>query len=223
MPYTYFLRNRITGEKYYGVRYAAGCDPAELWVTYFSSSKVVKRRIAEYGKDSFEAEVRKSFATGRQARNWEERVLRRLNVLRRSDWLNQNVCGKFLKEGPKSLETRKKMSKAAVVFNARRKKEGWHPPARTEEYCRAVSERLSGVPKSASHIAHMGVHRNNSRVVKCPHCGKRGQYVNMKRWHFENCKSLGKGRKLYTCPHCGARKALPGVMRHHFDNCKKKD
>ena len=98
MAYTYYLKNKITGEKYYGVRYAKDCNPAELWVTYFSSSKVVARRIASYGNDSFEFEIRKVFETGQQARNWEERVLRRLDVLRRPDWLNQNVCGKFLKE-----------------------------------------------------------------------------------------------------------------------------
>ena len=26
--------------------------------------------------------------------------------------------------------------------------------------------------------------------LECPHCGKRGNVSNMKRWHFENCKNL---------------------------------
>ena len=29
--------------------------------------------------------------------------------------------------------------------------------------------------------------KNNSEAV-CPHCGKKGQYRAMKRWHFEKCK-----------------------------------
>jgi hypothetical protein len=30
--------------------------------------------------------------------------------------------------------------------------------------------------------------KRNSLVVSCPHCGKTGQYTNMKRWHFDKCK-----------------------------------
>lgn len=33
-----------------------------------------------------------------------------------------------------------------------------------------------------------GTHPNSSTT--CPHCGKVGQYRAMKRWHFDNCKSL---------------------------------
>ncbi len=222
MPYTYYLRNKITNEKYYGVRYAKNCDPSELWATYFSSSKIVAGRIASYGKDSFEFEVRKVFATAQQARNWEERVLRRLDILHRTDWLNQNVCGKFLKDGPKSPKTRKKLASATRADWERRKKVGWHRPAFTKEERATISKRLTGVPKTEEHVAHMKSRWHSRKVVKCPHCEKTGQYANMKRWHFENCKTLGGERKLYKCPHCGARKALPGVMRHHFDRCKKK-
>ena len=28
----------------------------------------------------------------------------------------------------------------------------------------------------------------NKRKAVCPHCNKEGQHVNMKRWHFDNCK-----------------------------------
>ena len=27
-------------------------------------------------------------------------------------------------------------------------------------------------------------------VVECPHCGKSGAMNTMKRWHFDNCKSM---------------------------------
>jgi len=32
--------------------------------------------------------------------------------------------------------------------------------------------------------------KENNRKVCCPHCGKEGQYAVMKRWHFNNCKSI---------------------------------
>ncbi len=28
------------------------------------------------------------------------------------------------------------------------------------------------------------------KTVKCPHCGKEGGILNMKRWHFDNCKEI---------------------------------
>jgi hypothetical protein len=28
----------------------------------------------------------------------------------------------------------------------------------------------------------------NKKMLECPHCNKTGNYGNMKRWHFENCK-----------------------------------
>jgi hypothetical protein len=89
IPYTYYLFHRPTGKKYYGVRYAKTCDPADLWVRYFSSSKKVKALILEYGKDSFVAEVRKTFFEVRSARLWEHNVLRRLKAVTSVTWLNE--------------------------------------------------------------------------------------------------------------------------------------
>lgn len=46
-----------------------------------------------------------------------------------------------------------------------------------------------GSPK-ASNLKRMaeGKHIQNS-IVTCPHCGKEGNYMVMKRWHFDKCKS----------------------------------
>ncbi len=33
--------------------------------------------------------------------------------------------------------------------------------------------------------------KKNQKIITCPHCGKEGQGAsNMKRWHFDNCRSL---------------------------------
>jgi len=214
MPYTYYLRNKITGEKYYGVRYAKGCHPSELWVTYFSSSKYVLQRIVEYGRASFEAEVRKEFETVAKARNWEERVLRRLNILRREDWLNQNICGKYLWTGKQRPEhIRKRIARMAIT----RRRRGWRNPPHTQEWRDAIARSLKGVAKTKDHRARMGCHKLNRKTVRCDVCGKSGQYVNMKRWHFENC---GKKPEQLICP-CGYRGVAPNILRYHFDNCKK--
>lgn len=87
-PFTYYLFHRPTGRKYYGVRYAKNCHPRDLWTTYFSSSSRIKALIQEHGEASFDVEVRKTFETKDEAMRWENRVLQRLKVVTRSDWLN---------------------------------------------------------------------------------------------------------------------------------------
>lgn len=56
--YVYLVRNKITQEFYYGSRYKnrdLGRLPKDdLWVHYFTSSKLVKLLIEDHGKESFE-------------------------------------------------------------------------------------------------------------------------------------------------------------------------
>ena len=89
MAYTYYIKCLATNQHYYGVRFAKKCSPDDLWVTYFTSSKYVKELIKKYSKDGFLFEVRKVFSSSKKAREWEHRVLRRLNVVNRTDFLNK--------------------------------------------------------------------------------------------------------------------------------------
>ena len=57
IPYVYIIKNKTTKMKYIGVRYAKGCNPADLWVSYFTSSSLVKKLIAQFGKDDFVVKV----------------------------------------------------------------------------------------------------------------------------------------------------------------------
>lgn len=116
--YTYCLYHKPTGKKYYGVRYKKNCDPSDLWNKYFSSSKEVKKLIEEYGINSFEYEIRKTFDDKFKAIEWEKKVLRRLKVETNDRWLNKRIpnanvtyCasrGMFGKKHTK--ETKNKMS-----------------------------------------------------------------------------------------------------------------
>ena len=94
IPFTYLLKHIPTNKYYYGVRYRKGCHPKDLWKTYFTSSKKVKSLIKKYGKKSFIFEIRKTFKTQQQALNWEHKVLKKMKVVYRNDFLNQtdNKC-----------------------------------------------------------------------------------------------------------------------------------
>ena len=88
VPYTYLLKHIPTGKFYYGCRFAEGCNPSEFWVSYKTSSKYVKQLVEQYGEDSFQYEIRKTFSDKQSARTWETKVLKKLNVVVREDFLN---------------------------------------------------------------------------------------------------------------------------------------
>lgn len=87
MAYTYLVICKPTGEWYYGVRYAG--QDGDIWKTYFTSSNHVHDLIEKYGKDAFNAEVRKVFDDPRAALAWERKVLMR--VLGRPGCLNKSA------------------------------------------------------------------------------------------------------------------------------------
>lgn len=89
MPYTYYIYHQPTNQHYYGARWAKDSHPSDFWVTYFTSCKEVKRLIEHYGAESFNVQIRRVFVTGEEARQWEHKVLKRLKVSKRRDWINK--------------------------------------------------------------------------------------------------------------------------------------
>jgi hypothetical protein len=146
-PFTYYLYHKPTGKKYYGVRTARGCHPNDLWNTYFSSSELVKQLILEYGEDSFDFQIRKTFKNKRDALLWERKVLIKLKASMSDDWLNRNNGGGA---GSHTEETREKISKNNAKY--------WKGKTRpelskkfkghkvTEETKKKISEALKGKP-----------------------------------------------------------------------------
>lgn len=61
----------------------------------------------------------------------------------------------------------------------------------TEKTKQKISSANKGVSKTFTeeHKKNLRCHKNNSIRVTCPHCNKVGQLTNMKRWHFDKCKS----------------------------------
>lgn len=91
MPYTYLLTHKPSGRRYYGVRTAHTLAPEEdLWREYFSSSDLVLAIVEAEGRAAFNFEIRKVFTQAEAAVAWETRVLKRMRVKEREDWLNRN-------------------------------------------------------------------------------------------------------------------------------------
>ena len=92
-----------------GVRYARGCHPDDLWTTYFTSSKYVQEYRKKHGEPDV-IEVRQTFNDSLQAREWEERVIDRVDAVKSTRWLNRQNAGKEFIGGTRSEEHKKKLS-----------------------------------------------------------------------------------------------------------------
>ena len=78
-PYTYLIGWSDLSKFYYGVRYAKECHPDELWSKYFTSSKHVARFRNKYGEPDI-VQIRRTFSDREDAKNWENKVLLRMNA-----------------------------------------------------------------------------------------------------------------------------------------------
>jgi hypothetical protein len=88
IPYTYLIGWSKLNLYYYGAQYSKKCNPRNLFVTYFTSSKVVHNLIKLHGSPDI-IEIRKVFSSKDSALIYEHKVLRRLDVKNRKDFLNK--------------------------------------------------------------------------------------------------------------------------------------
>jgi hypothetical protein len=93
--YTYLLKFKPENKFYYGVRFKnvrLNRHPEDdFMIHYTTSSEQINNLIIEHGVDAFEWEIRKTFDTANQAIAWETKVLTRLMVKDRVDFLNKTV------------------------------------------------------------------------------------------------------------------------------------
>ena len=112
IPYTYLIGWPELDTWYYGVRWRPGCDPTDLWVKYFTSSKHVKAFRAQHGEPKV-IRITRVFAEPAEARKWEHRVLSRLKADVNPKFLNKTVDNVPTMLGRKhSEETKKKIREA---------------------------------------------------------------------------------------------------------------
>lgn len=60
----------------------------------------------------------------------------------------------------------------------------------SDSHKRKISESMKGICHSRAAINKQSATKkeNYKETVSCPHCGKEGSPLGMKRWHFDNCK-----------------------------------
>jgi hypothetical protein len=114
IPYTYVIGWSKQKKYYYGVQFGKSAHPDNLWKTYFTSSKNVKKFVENYGDPDI-IEIRKTFSTSSKAREWETKAIQRMGLVENQNWLNKtDNTSKFYfegKRGPRSKEHTEKLRK----------------------------------------------------------------------------------------------------------------
>lgn len=145
IPYTYLIGWPALNMWYYGVRYARDCNPVELWQTYFTSSSHVAKFVEEHGNPTH-IEIRKIFTEVSIAQLWEHRVLKRMNVITRTDFLNKtdnkSIAPQYGNNNPATRPEVKAKISATVTKVAKRGDD--HPRRTNPEKYAHLSELFKG-------------------------------------------------------------------------------
>lgn len=163
VQYTYTIKFLPTGQMYHGSRTAEGCHPSELWVTYFTSSNIVKDLIKKYGEDSFTI-IDIEEHPNNDAYDKETKFLVENNCSESDEWLNMSN-NEFSKCHSSELVKSRMLYKYGVEHNmqlpfvrekiSKANKEHWKNP----EY-RKKRKRLYFEKHGVTH------HMHNKDVVK---------------------------------------------------------
>lgn len=147
MAYVYFLKNKTTGLKYIGIRYAKNCKKEEFWVSYFTSSKIIKTLIELYGKEDFEYRIIREFECGYEALKYENK-LNRLAVTKK-DYCNlhYNFIGEQSKEQFTSVLDKQKKSASLYGKLSYLNKTGIHKFSKEEKkiFCKMGGYKAAAI------------------------------------------------------------------------------
>jgi len=227
-PYTYLVGWKEHNKYYYGVRYAKDCSPEDLWNGYYTSSKYVKEFRQQNGEPDI-VEVRQTFNSVDKAREWECKVLTKLDVTQKEEWLNQsNNVSVVL-----TSTMLKKRWKDGVYANRQR------PDDMNERTGRALKEKWKNEPHHCLGSVLTKEHKRNistgvrtskkyRNAVDNDLLKNRGKDNGMYgKKHTEETKNKisksAKNRKKQQCVHCEGL-FLPALLsRWHNDNCKLKE
>lgn len=212
LPYVYKLVHKITGEYYFGCRWANKLpSSSDLGTKYFTSSKHVKNNF-----DEFDILILAEFFDYNDAWLFEQSLIH-------ENWADDLILNKHYSVGNKHHyvsddETRLKqrMSKLGEN-NPNYGKETWNKhvrgykmPVRSEEYKKQSSLRQIGrtfssetktkMSISAKERAHKSNPKQMRKICKCIHCGIETTMGNIKRWHNDNCKLRSEIIQCSTLP-----------------------
>lgn len=243
IPYTYLIGWSTRNKWYFGCRYSKLCNPSDLWMNYFTSSKHVAKYRIQYGEPDI-IQVRQQFVSADKCRVAEHKVLRRLKVVNNPKWLNKTDNVSISQEsalvGRKNRPSRKGVPcpaisaalKGRVPWNkglvgdhrcaaaakktaaTRKLRDNYHACNKGVEMPEEQKKKLRGKVKSDDHRAKISIARTGQPAHN------KGVPMSAEQKKKLSIKQKGKQFEKKTCPHCGTVGGGPNMSRFHFDNCK---
>jgi hypothetical protein len=149
MPYVYKIAWSTAKTWYIGCRYAPECSPEDLFSSYFTSSKHVKKFRHLHGDPDI-IEILSIFETGEAARSYEQQILTAASAAQDPLSLNRHNGGKNFYGGEITAAHKEKLRQAALG-----KKRGPHTAAHKEKLRQAGlgKKGRKGTPLPAAHKA----------------------------------------------------------------------
>lgn len=191
IPYTYVVKCP-DGTAYYGAKYGKTANPATFWKDYFTSSATMMEKIEQYGKDSFDYEIRRTFDNAQECLDWEHKVLRRLNAAKRDDMVNKTIGG--------ATDIAGNMIEAGTHHTLDMEWQKKH-----SNFCNPEWQREHGKV-----VAEYWANRTE------PHPATKPENREITRQTQERLLSEGNHTftKKKTCPDCGLKSSPSGIARH---------
>lgn len=154
IPYCYYISWSKENKHYYGVKYGRDANPSTFWTKYFTSSRYVESMREKCGEPDI-IEVRKTFNTADEAVLWEEKVIRRLGIVRDTKWLNRNNTSTGTKgiinvpktEAQKEHQRQQILGKKHTQETKNKIAEGLRNYKRTEKHQQNINNSLKGIKK----------------------------------------------------------------------------
>ncbi len=189
-PYTYLIGWPEHHMWYYGVRWRPNCDPSDLWVKYFTSSKYVKAFRLQHGEPSI-IQIRKTFTEPAKARAWENRVLCKIKADVNEIFLNKSINTTPSMQGRKhSEETKRKIRESNLGLKRSDKTRENISKAHLKKYAEGFTEsKETRLKKSLSHLG----------IAKSLECRANTAKSKIGRKHWINHET-GEGKSTYECP-----------------------
>lgn len=242
-PYTYLIGWTGQNRWYYGCRFGKGCHPSDLWVTYFTSSKLVRIFREKYGEPNI-IQIRRVFSDVNKCRLVEHITLRRLKVVNKDKWLNKtdnkSIEIEAAMRGHKNRPSRKGIPNSANSI-ALKGRIPWNKGLRGDTRCingaiKAANTRKllgnchphnKGIPMSDEQKQKLRNYKKtpeHCRNIKLAKQGKpaHNKGVSMTEEQKEKLRKSKQGKKFEkkTCPHCRKIGGGPNMTRFHFEKCK---
>ena len=192
MSYTYFIKWSKLNLQYYGVKYEKGAGPEGFWNSYFTSSKKVLELKESVGDPDI-IKIRETFSNAQDAIDWEAKVLRRLKVASKPEWLN--MCDRpglpqlFGNDNPMKNEQHKKTHLESV---------------RTDEYRKKMSEIKTGYKHT----------EETKNKLRRPKYSNENYFGSKSDEHKENIKQAALKRPRVPCSKCGKGITKANLAKH---------